>query len=159
MCDTERCDRECGSRLAPSALKRAWDRAAGVLGVLGMGLGPQHGEKKDWCCLGFSEKTRGPPQDVSALVSGLSPQLLPWLRPALSCQEPPEPQQLTVPTHLWVTTTGFGTMSGEAPETPLNVTSLAPGSLSSSYLPRGHFTPAPDAISSLSIKKGCFNLV
>lgn len=152
MCDTERCDRGCGSQLAPSASKRAWDRAGGVLGVLGTGLGPQHGEEKDWCCWGFSsEQTRGPPQDVPVLVSGLSPQLLPWLQPALSCQEPPE--QLTVPTHLWVTNTGFGTMLGEAPETPLSVTSLAPGSLSSSYLPRGHFTPAPDAISSLSIKK------
>lgn len=64
----------------------------------------------------------------------------------------------SVPT-LWVTTMGLSTVLGDASGTPLNITSHAPGSLSSPYLPRGHFTPAPDAISSLSIKKGYFNLV
>lgn len=32
MCDTESCDRGCGSQLAPTASRGAWDGAGGVLG-------------------------------------------------------------------------------------------------------------------------------
>lgn len=156
MCDTERCGRGCGSQLpAPSAWKGAWDGAGGKLGVLGTRAWATAWGEKGLVLLGLLlREDKGTSSGcacpcVRAVTTAIT------LVPA-SPQLPGAPRAQaapTVPTHLWVTTMGFGTMSGEAPETLLSITSPVPGSLSSPHLPRGHFKPAPDTISSLSIKK------
>lgn len=151
MCDTEGLAEGVAASLHPLLQREHGMGQEGTWGSWEQGLGPQHGEGKDWCCWGFSsERTRGPPQDVEGChhthhlgSSQLSAARNPQSPSSSHCAHTP-----------LVTTMEFGTMFGETSETLLSITSPAPGSLSSPYLPREHFTPAPDAAVLFLFKKG-----